>query len=170
MNEPVVIGAFNPSVTYTERPTVKALILNEQNEVLIINNGLLPGGGIETGEDDETALRREIVEEVGMNVSDLDVLGVVSQFRNLLGKQYIIRAYSACFVDDTALIAPQDEGEAQFTYGWYTINEAKELVDVSIKSMELIEPKDDDSYQGKLYNLQTTMVFLDLLEKGRTQV
>lgn len=59
------------------RVAVKALILNSENNVLIglEDNGLwsFPGGGIDHGEDEITALYREIYEEIGVKKEYLNV-------------------------------------------------------------------------------------------------
>ena len=63
-------------------PIVGALILNEDGEVLLIkqakwnNQYCIPGGHVELEESIENALKREIKEEVGLNVSVLKLLGL----------------------------------------------------------------------------------------------
>ncbi len=58
-------------------PAVAALIANPQNQVLIVRThkwgGLwgVPGGKIDYGETIETALKREMLEEVGLVIHDL---------------------------------------------------------------------------------------------------
>ena len=58
-------------------PAVAALIANLQNQVLIVRthkwSGLwgVPGGKIDYGETIETALKREMREEVGLEIHDL---------------------------------------------------------------------------------------------------
>lgn len=52
------------------RVSLKAVITNDKGEVLLVreqNNPAwnLPGGGLDYGEDDYTALKRELYEEVG---------------------------------------------------------------------------------------------------------
>lgn len=163
MNQPPIIGTPDLSIQYINRPTVKVLILNDKNEVLIINNGLLPGGGIEDGEDDITALRREIIEEVGMTVSDVAERDTIIQYRNYLNKKYIIHGYTARYVDSLAYTSPQDDGEAQFTYGWYNLEDAKKLLDESIRKTEVTGQVSNDTAQGKLFNLKTTKMLLDSL-------
>jgi 8-oxo-dGTP pyrophosphatase MutT (NUDIX family) len=161
MNKSTVIGTLDPSIVYTDRPTVKALIFNQNNEVLIINNGLLPGGGVEDNEDDPTALRREIAEEVGMVISGIKELGTIIQYRNLINRKYIINGYTANYVDDLGKTSPQDEREASFTYAWYSIEDAVHLLDNSIDQMKDMVVSNDADYQGKLYNLQTTQILLN---------
>jgi len=161
MNKPTVIGVPDLSIQYIERPTVKALIFNEKNEVLIINNGLLPGGGVEDDEDDTTALRREIIEEVGMTVSDIDRYETVIQYRNYLNKKYVIHGYTARYVGSFVKPSPQDAGEVLFVVAWYSIEDAKKLLNASISHMESAEVVADDAYEGALFNLKTTRVLLD---------
>lgn len=60
------------------RDAVRALLVTPEREVLLVRFEFptatvwaLPGGGLEPGEDHETALRRELAEEVGLH--DVDV-------------------------------------------------------------------------------------------------
>ncbi|HEY8992436.1 MAG TPA: NUDIX hydrolase [Candidatus Microsaccharimonas sp.] len=166
MHQPTVIGTPDSSIRYIDRPTVKALVLNAKNEVLIINNGLLPGGGIEDNEDDATALRREIIEELGMTVSNINSLETIIQYRNFLNKKYVINGYTVRYEGNLVNTSPQDEGEAQFTYAWYSIEDAKKLLNKSISQIEATKPVLDDTYQGKIFNLRTTRVLLDSYAKS----
>ena len=60
-----------------------AVIVNEENKVLLLNHLLrpysgwgLPGGFINSGEQPDTAIRREIVEETGLILRDLEMVSV----------------------------------------------------------------------------------------------
>jgi TDG/mug DNA glycosylase family protein len=63
----------------TDRSAVRALVLDEDRRTLLVqfrdNEGQVwwatPGGGIDTGEDPETALRRELAEELGLDEFDI---------------------------------------------------------------------------------------------------
>jgi len=161
MNILATIGQVDTSIQYTDRPTVKVVIKNN-NKVLILNKGLLPGGGIDPGESDQDAITRELQEELGVTVTDVQEIGTVVQYRNLLEKKYLINGYAAELETTGGLTDPQDEGEAQFTIQWLTIEDALAFVTESIEEAKL-KPMDDDANQGKLYNLMATRNFLGTL-------
>lgn len=156
------IGQVDTSIQYTDRPTVKAVI-KKDNKVLILNKGLLPGGGIDLGESDQDAITRELQEELGVTVKDVQEIGTVVQYRNLLEKKYLINGYVASLETAGGLTNPQDEGEAQFTIQWLALKDALTFVAESIEEVKL-KPMNDDANQGKLYNLIATYNFLIALE------
>ena len=66
------------------RATARVLLINEQNQVFMLKTHfdpevglpprwLVPGGGIDTGEDTRTAALRELYEETGLVVSPEDL-------------------------------------------------------------------------------------------------
>jgi len=64
------------------RKGISAFIVNEKNEFLIVNlisfeekYYAIPGGGVEENETLEDAAYREINEELGINQSDLELIG-----------------------------------------------------------------------------------------------
>lgn len=82
---------FEPE-NYSVRKTVKTIIPNENNEVLIFGSNLI-GGGVEKGESDEDALKREALEEAGIEIEIIKPLGDITQYRDFLKKKYIITGY-----------------------------------------------------------------------------
>ena len=71
------------------RQAVRALMLDRQDRIVMVKldirgwvGWVLPGGGIEEGEDLETALRRELLEETGL---DNAFVGPVVCYRRHLG-------------------------------------------------------------------------------------
>ena len=69
-----VIGALRLKTT-----GVKIMLFNEAGELLLIRNGygdtaryLLPGGGVSRGESPATAAAREVHEELGLTVRDVE--------------------------------------------------------------------------------------------------
>ena len=61
-------GSKQDGIVYITRPGVYAVVKNTDKKIAVIETGngyFLPGGGIEIGESDVDALKREIVEEIG---------------------------------------------------------------------------------------------------------
>ncbi len=162
MNILATIGQIDTSMQYTDRPTVK-VVIKKDDKLLILNKGLLPGGGIDPGESDHDAIIRELQEELGVTVKHIQEIGTVVQYRNLLDKKYLINGYSAVLNTTGGLTNPQDEGEAKFVIQWLNLGDAIAYVSGSIEEAKL-KPMDDDINQGKLYNLMTTYEFLKVLE------
>ena len=77
------------------RQTVRGIVVDENNCVALIHiKGLdrfgyrdhyeLPGGGIEEGEDPIEAMKREMHEEIGYEISDITYIGSISNEYNVL--------------------------------------------------------------------------------------
>lgn len=72
---------------YYQRRAVRAVLLDEKGRVFLMHVGLhgyhkLPGGGIETGEDMQQALARELMEEVGCEAEILNEVGEIVEHRD----------------------------------------------------------------------------------------
>ena len=72
------------------------------------------GGGIESGEDPEAAIRRELREELGAEVDTVAEIGVVSDYYNLIRRHNINRYYLNP-LQYSCLENPMDRGAWQST-------------------------------------------------------
>lgn len=155
MNEILnIFGTMDASIDYIDRPTVKVVIKNEER-ILILNGGLLPGGGVDDGERDIDAIKRELEEELGASVENIHSIGTVIQYRNLLSRKYLVKGYLVDFVAFSGETKPQDKGEAAFMPEWVTLDEALKILEASINEVSLMD-MDDDANQGRLCNLMTS--------------
>ncbi len=99
---------------------VGALVYDEQHRLLVVQRanepgrGLwsLPGGRVEPGEDDPTALTREVAEETGLEVEVGPLVGSVER-DGPGGRIYVIRDYQASAVGGV-LTAGDDASDAKF--------------------------------------------------------
>jgi 8-oxo-dGTP diphosphatase len=90
-------GTKQDGIDYIDRPGVYAVILNNHRQIAVIettNGYFLPGGGIDTGESDVEALKRELLEEIGYQASVLGEIGQAVEYIQAYGeeKHYQIRS------------------------------------------------------------------------------
>ncbi|HEY3004034.1 MAG TPA: NUDIX domain-containing protein [Kribbellaceae bacterium] len=99
---------------------VGALVYDGRRRLLLVQRGhepdagrwSLPGGRVEPGEDDSTALSREVAEETGLAVTVGELVGQVERDA-LDGRTYVIRDYHAVPVGGV-LAAGDDAADARF--------------------------------------------------------
>lgn len=151
---------------YDVRPTVKAVIINNNHEVLLFANSLI-GGGVDEGETLLEALDRECLEEAGITVNVFQEVGTVIQYRDYLKKKYEVHGYLAHYGEKIGNPTTDQESEIGKKTEWKTFDEAIQILKNKITSLENsnLETK-DDSYQGSLYNAKTHLLFLEEARKN----
>jgi nucleoside triphosphatase len=105
-------------------PAVGALIFHKGRMLLVRGERsgqlwVIPGGHVETGEPIEAALRREIREETGLEISKSRLFGIQECMENT---HYIFLDFICEAVDDRVVL-----NEEHQDYKWCTIAEATEL-------------------------------------------
>ena len=115
------------------RKAARTILLNDKNEIAILNvtkQGFhkICGGGIKFKENIETALRREVLEEVGAEIEILGKLGITIEWKNAYETQQI----SYCYVSKVKgeLKEPQfteSEKADGFVLEWHTLDKAIEI-------------------------------------------
>ena len=143
---------FPAPTTYTERGSVRAIVYDTENDIALFHARKksyhkLPGGGIQENENIESALRRELIEEIGCAVENIQELGMIEEYRNGMG----LHQLSYCFIANIAgekgkPRLEQDEIEEGFEPEWMPL-------DIAIKTIER-EAEDTTHYEAKFMCLR----------------
>ena len=134
-------------------PTVGATILNAEGKVLLCkshkwdNQYVIPGGHIELGETMEEALKREVLEETGLTVYDIKMLGInESIFHTTFHeKRHFIFINFLCCTNDTEVVL-NDESES---YVWAGLNEVEQYDLQEFTKALLLLLRDDSRANNK---------------------
>ena len=86
------LGIHEPTdgdITFT-RVAARAALLNDKGQVAVMNFTVtgsykLPGGGVDAGEEIEAALHREVREETGYEITDVQPIGRLEEDRYFCG-------------------------------------------------------------------------------------
>lgn len=140
-----IISEEKDRLDYELRKAARALVFDGDNKIalLYVSNKTyhkLPGGGLEGGEDIESALRREVIEETGCEVIIKEELGMTIEFRD----QFEQKQESYCYVADLKRII----GQPNFTEQELAEGFALKWVD-SDEAIKIIENDQPQNYVGK---------------------
>ena len=119
---------------YRIRKAARSIAFNNENKVPLLyvskeKYHKLPGGGIEEQEDIETALYREMLEEVGANIEVTKEVGAIIEYRNKFGLLQISYCYESKIIGDLQNTSfTHDEIENGFKLKWVNFDEAIELI------------------------------------------
>ena len=116
------------------RNTARAIVFDNENNIallLVKSEGFhkLPGGGIDEGEDVETALIRECKEEVGISIEITAELGLVQEIK----KESKTVQNSFCYTakirgEKGSASLTESETEQGFTVEWVSVNDAIKII------------------------------------------
>lgn len=165
MNPLLTLQAHQDVQDCTPRPTVKAVIMDENNNVLLFGRTLL-GGGVEENEGFEEALKRECLEEAGLTIEIVKPIGMVIQYRDYIQKRYEVWGFLTRIVGEKVDPSTMQADEVGAQISWKPYQEACTALHERIQQLEAlpVERRDGDAWQGKLYNYKTTLTFLEALE------
>ncbi|MBN1813343.1 MAG: NUDIX domain-containing protein [Anaerolineae bacterium] len=112
-------------------PTVGALIFNQAGKVLLIKSHkwrdqyVIPGGHIELGETMEAALRREIKEETGLSIYNIEFASLQEFIfdETFHEKRHFLFIDFVCRTDADAVVLNDEAQE----YAWVSVEEALTL-------------------------------------------
>ena len=124
---------------YNHLVSVAALVKNEQGQILLVNSPWrgweYPGGLIEPGETFETALRREIREEAGVEVEIERFVGICKNVE----RDVVNIDFTARYIGGE--LATSDESTE---VGWFTYEQALEMITFPLTKKRLANMRSGD--------------------------
>lgn len=89
----------NQTKDWRLRGAVRAVVLDKAKKIALLNVAKhnyhkLPGGGIEAGEDEITALKRECLEETGCQIEVSSEIGSILEYKD----QWQVKQESFCYL------------------------------------------------------------------------
>lgn len=127
---------------WAERKTVKIILGNEQGKIALVTNPvhkchLLPGGGIDEGEDVISAGDRECREEVKYSIYGAKEIGAIEEYRARDGKHYETYGLIANAKDPISEdLRTDDEKKNELTVEWHTPKEVLILFEAQEKRLK----------------------------------
>lgn len=145
--------------TYKTRNAARAVIFDENNLVPLLYNSKynyhkIPGGGIDSGENQVQALLREVLEETGCIIKTTGEVGQIVEFRS----EFNLLQTSYCYLGEVIAKGEtnftKDELSNGFKLVWLTLDEA-------ISTIENDKPTD---YEGSFIQ-QRDIMFLKKVQQ-----
>ena len=129
------------------RISIKLIIMNENGQILILKSTEndkyeLPGGGLDWGEDHETTARRELKEELDLDLVKLEGKPVAEELSRHRSGYHALKIYYRCAYDGE----PADTEPHKIKFQWVDLsafkNTAFQTDEIAIlKHIEAIWPQ-----------------------------
>lgn len=146
---------------FTVRDAARAVVVDGNNNVALLHVTSrsyykLPGGGLDDGEDIETALQRECLEEIGTKVQIIKELGKVTEYRKMFTTLQISFCYLAKVVGDLR--------QPEFTS--YELAAGFEVIWAPFtKTLDLVRQSKATDQEGELYIVPRDLAILKAAEE-----
>lgn len=149
--------------SWSDRKTVKIIVVNEDGNIALVTNSihrcyLLPGGGIEHGENLAEAADRECREEIGFGIADIQEVGTIEEYRAREGRHYmtygvVARADEVNESDDRT----DNEKNLGMSVEWRSVSDA---LSVFAEQKEHIK-RGEIAFYNTAFNIVRDSAFLD---------
>lgn len=147
---------------FEDRLTGKAVVFDQEKNVALVGNSvnefyLLPGGGIEDTETIEDGMVRECLEEIGCNVTLIDKLGIVEDYRNRDKKHCINHGFTARVVGEKGTLnLTEDEAKNGLHVIWVPLNEAIAFLEKEVGQLN----RGEVTFYNTGFNIRRDHIFL----------
>ena len=115
-----------PTVCYVDRPGAYAVIQDKSQAIALVKTSkghFLPGGGVEPQEDLETALQREVLEEIGYGIQVREEFATAAQYLFAKSDGAYFRKVGHFFLASlTERISEPTETDHELV--WYSVEES----------------------------------------------
>ena len=144
----------NPRV----RKGARGIIINSDGKIAVFNKASkneykLPGGGIDQGENQEEAFKREALEETGCEIEIINSLGTIEEHKSLDNFKQTSYIFVAKVVNDThKLNLTQKEKDEGAQLLWVDDTEALKLITDCYDKLK--ESKYENLYHSKFIALR----------------
>ena len=140
----------NPEIRYAAR----GIVINKDADIAIFNKKKknefkLPGGGIESDEKIEVALKREILEETGCLVEIEDFLGITIEEKSLTNFKQISYIFTCFVTEDTKVNHLTEKEKAEG--GSLIFVSPKEALDLISNSFNNLKGSEYDNLYRSLF-------------------
>lgn len=128
------------------RVAARAVLRNDAGQIAVmhftaIDTYKLPGGGVDKGEQLETALRREVQEEAGYEITNIAPLGKVEEDRYFCGMHQTSHCFAATVANHVGQNLTEEEAALSMTVVWAdSYEQAMQLIKDSANVDEELAP------------------------------
>lgn len=142
------------------RTAVRAIVVDKAGYMALLHIGkydlyTIPGGGVEVGEDLETALRREILEETGCEIVVVHDIGYIDESRAEHNFTQISNYYLANVIGPKGIPHMTDaEVDEQTQVQWHTPE----------KALDIIINENPETYQQKYIQFRDKVVIQEAIK------
>lgn len=144
-NEDVTGEQTEVSIAYNLRKASRSIVFNKNNQIALLyvskhRYHKLPGGGVENTETIKETLKREVQEEVGVNVLIGDDIGAIIEYRDEFKQLQISYCFFSKVIGEINTPSfTESELANGFQLKWVTLDEA----------ITLLSSDEPDDYVGK---------------------
>lgn len=146
---------------WTPRRTVKIIIKNNEDKIALVTNPfhncfLLPGGGIDDGEEIYIAADRESREETKYSIVPIKIIGTIEEFRARDNKYYeTYGVFAEAFEKVNGDLRTDQEKKNQLTCVWLS----KEEVEMKFSEQEALLREGKIHFYNTAFNIVRDHIF-----------